>query len=107
MMSIDEAVAQEERHDKIADYVARGAEQRSRKYRMIGVPPVLAPMQTYLDVLLEKFPDEHDRLMEGLEVAAKRRLLDLDKTCHVTLTHAEFDEWLVQHGCRPNGEVPR
>lgn len=94
-MKIDEAVRQEEREEKITGYIKRGAEQLSRKYRSIAVPPTLAPMQTYLDLLLERFPDEHDRLLAEAESRAKRYLLQFDRSTHVTLTHAEFNEWLL------------
>lgn len=97
-MKIDEAVAQEDREEKIADYIKRGAEQLSRKYRSIAIPLALTPMQTYLDLLLERFPDEHDRLLAEAESRAKRYLLQFDRSTHVTLTHAEFNEWLRQRG---------
>lgn len=88
--------------DKIKGYIARGAEQLSRKYRSIGVPPVLAPGQTYLELLRERDPvawKQH-------EDRARSQLIFLDDANHIELTFEEFNVWLELRGCKPVSGPP-
>ncbi len=83
--------------EKIADFIARGAIQLSRKYRNIGVPPPLEEGQTYLDKLRIADPLRWERLEE----LAKEEVTRKDQTTHLTLTYDEFNEWLRQTGRSP------
>jgi hypothetical protein len=82
---------------KIADYIARGAVQLSRKGRAIGVPPTLPEGKTYLDLLREQDPIQ----WEHKNLAAREDLIRRNYDLHVKLSDEEFSEWLVQHGCKP------
>lgn len=88
--------------EKIAGLIARGAVQLSRKYRLIGVPPTLAPGKTYLDMMRERDPLGWQRL----EDQARDRVVHADRETHVELSWDEFNEWLVQRGCKAMGDPP-
>lgn len=83
--------------EKIKEYMARGAEQLSRRYRTIGVPPVLPEGQTYLEMLREKDPvawKQH-------EDRARSQLIHMDQENHIELTFEEFNVWLELRDCKP------
>jgi hypothetical protein len=88
--------------EKIAEFIARGAVQLSRKYRRIAVPPELPPGQTFLAMLRERDPVQ----WEKLEEQARSHLLYRDEQSHIELSFDEFNEWLVQRGCQPAGKPP-
>ncbi len=88
--------------EKIAGFIARGAIQLSRKYRMIAVPPELPSGQTFLDALRERDPIQ----WQGLEDRAREMIVQLDRSTHVELTFDEFNEWLVQRGAKPVAGPP-
>lgn len=94
--------------EKIADYIVRGAVQLSRKYRTIGVPPVLTEGQTYRKMCAEKWPSFVGcPALVGSEALAAQTLATYDVTCHIELSHEEFNEWLVQKGRKPRADPPK
>jgi len=88
--------------EKIAEFIMRGAIQLSRKYRLIGVPPLLPAGTTYLDILRERDPLGWQRF----EDTARDRIARADRSTHVELSYEEFSEWLVQRGFKPLADPP-
>lgn len=87
---------------KIKHYIDFGAEQLSRKYRMIGLPPAIPEGQTYLDALRQRDPvawQQH-------EDRARSQLIHLEPANHIELTFEEFNIWLELRGCKPNVGPP-
>lgn len=87
---------------KIKQYIAEGAEQLSRKYRSIGVPPGLSEGQTYLEMLRERDPvawKQH-------EDRARSQLIHAEEKNHIKLTFEEFNIWLELRDCKPVASPP-
>lgn len=89
--------------ERIAHFIARGAIQLSRKYKLIGVPPALTSgARNYIDMLQERDPVRWQRFEEQ----ARDAIVHADRSTHVELTYPEFNEWLEQRGCKPLADPP-
>lgn len=81
--------------EKVAGWRISGALQLSRKYRSIGIPPVLELGETYLDRLRKTDPI----MWERYEDWAREQITRQDVSSHIELTPDEMREWLKQRGC--------
>lgn len=88
--------------EKIAAYIKQGAMQLSRRYRHIGVPPVLPKGETYFDLVKRLDPLQYERL----EQRAKELVVHYLPETHIELTFEEFNEWLLETGRTPVGNPP-
>lgn len=93
----------------IDELIARGAMQRSRKYRMVFVPP-----ENCLSYLRKHKPEIYDRLVENtlstIEAAAKEIVAHHFNEHTYTLSEKEFHEFREKMAGKklwtPEGKIP-